>query len=239
MADCGRPGSSRDEHRDRTRDSNWWCRKRRAGHQPVNGSLVAVVIAMSGTAYAATGGSFILGRANHETSTASLADSKGTPLALSAPAHRAPLAVNRNTMVKNLNAQYLGGLTATGLAETGGEGFTAPNTRAPISSTATIVASTGPLHSGTYYVSATAKLFVVTGDGEGGCWIATSSAPDTMINLGRESLPNNIVTVGETAAVSVTAGQTLEELCDTDGSTSGSTADDAGIVAIRVLSSSH
>ncbi len=113
---------------------------------------MAVVIAMSGTAYAATGGSFILGRANHETSTASLADSKGTPLALSAPAHRAPLAVNRNTMVKNLNAQYLGGLTATGLAETGGEGFTAPNTRAPISSTATIVASTGPLHSGTYYV---------------------------------------------------------------------------------------
>lgn len=106
---------------------------------------MAVVIAMSGTAYAATGGSFILGRANHETSTASLADSKGTPLALSAPAHRAPLAVNRNTMVKNLNAQYLGGLTATGLAETGGEGFTAPNTRAPISSTATIVASTGPL----------------------------------------------------------------------------------------------
>jgi hypothetical protein len=59
-----------------------------------------------------------------------------------------------------------------------------------------------------------------------------------MINLGRESLPNNIVTVGETAAVSVTAGQTLEELCDTEGSTSGSTADDAGIIAIRILSSS-
>jgi hypothetical protein len=201
-------------------------------------SLVAVVIAMSGTAYAATGGTFILGRANHETSTAALADSKGTPLTLSAPAHKAPLAVNRNTMVKNLNARYLGGLTATGLAETGGEGFTPPNTSAPITSTPAVVASTGPLRPGTYYVSATAELFVVTGDGQGGCWIATGSAPDTIINLGRESLPNNIVTVGETAAVTVTAGQTLEELCDTLGGTSGSTADDAGIIAIRILSSS-
>ena len=201
-------------------------------------SIAALVIAMSGTGYAATGGTFILGRANHETSTATLADSKGTPLALSAPARKAPLTVNRNVMVKNLNAQYLGGLTATGLAETGGQGFTAPGTSAPITSTPAIVASTGPLHPGTYYVAATAELFVVTADGEGGCWIATGSAPDTMINLGRESLPNNIVTVGETAAVSVTAGTTMEELCDTEGSTSGSTADDAGIIAIRILSSS-
>ena len=201
-------------------------------------SIAALVVSLSGTAYAATGGTFILGRANHETSTATLADSNGTPLALSAPAHKAPLAVNRNAMVKNLNAQYLGGLTATGLAETGGEGFTPPSTSAPITSTPTIVATTGPLHPGTYYVAATAELFVVTGDGEGACWIAASSAPNTMINLGRESLPNNVVTVGETAAVSVTAGHTLEELCDTQGTTAGSTADDAGIIAIRILSSS-
>jgi len=44
--------------------------------------------------------------------------------------------VNRNVLVKNLNAQYLGGLTATGLAFTGGQGFTPPATDTPISTTA-------------------------------------------------------------------------------------------------------
>ena len=75
---------------------------------------MSLLIGGAGFADAATGGTFILGKANKETSTASLADSKGTALALSAPAGRAPLAVNRNVVVKNLNAQYLGGLTATG-----------------------------------------------------------------------------------------------------------------------------
>jgi hypothetical protein len=56
-------------------------------------ALVALVIAMSGSAYAATGGTFILGKANKETSTAHLANTKGTPLALSAPAGTAPLRV--------------------------------------------------------------------------------------------------------------------------------------------------
>jgi hypothetical protein len=35
----------------------------------------------------------------------------------------------------------------------------------------------------------------------------------------------------------MSAGDTLEEICDTGGS--GSIADDAGIIVIRVLSSSH
>lgn len=52
---------------------------------------VSLLIGGAGFADAATGGTFILGKANKETSTASLSNSKGTPLALSAPGGKAPL----------------------------------------------------------------------------------------------------------------------------------------------------
>ena len=197
----------------------------------------SLLIGGAGFADAATGGNFILGKANHETSTASLSDSRGTPLALSAPAGKAPLAVNRNVMVKNLNAHYLGGLTATGLAVTGGEGFTRNNTDTGISANQTVVASTGKLPAGTYYVSASATLTVATGDGFGFCWIAQGSAPGTALNLGAASQEGEFA-VAEAAAVPMTAGDTLQELCETNGA-NGSVAVDAGIIAIRVLASSH
>ncbi|HYK30685.1 MAG TPA: hypothetical protein VEV63_01950 [Streptosporangiaceae bacterium] len=205
-------------------------------------SPAAVAVALSlliggaGFADAATGGTFILGKVNKETSTASLADSKGIPLALSAPAGKAPLAVNRDRMVKNLNSQYLGGLTATALAETGGEGFTRPTGQdTPIGTVPTAVASTGKLPAGTYYVSATAYLSVPTHDVTAACWIAKASAPSNRFNLGAGLVGD--YTVAETAAVNVSSGDALQEMCDTGGT--GSIAVDAGIVAIRVLSSSH
>ena len=82
------------------------------------------------------------------------------------------------------------------------------------------------------------RLFVVTGGGIGICWIATGSAPGTMINEGRGSLQNDLFTVGETSAVTLTAQTALEEICETEGSANGSTADDAGTIAIRIVSSS-
>jgi len=198
---------------------------------------VSLLIGGAGFADAATGGTFILGKANREASTASLADSKGTPLALSAPHGKPPLAVNRNVMVKNLNAQYLGGLTATGLAATGGEGVTAPGTNTPLSSNGpTVVARTGKLPTGTYYVIATANVSVAPGDRSVFCWIATGSEPGVGLNEGLAT--ESAFTVSETAAVTVTAGDTLLERCIANG-TNGSFADDAGILAIRVLSSSH
>jgi hypothetical protein len=197
---------------------------------------VSLLIGGAGFADAATGGTFILGQANKETSTASLADSKGTPLALSAPAGKAALAVNRVTMIKNLNAQYLGGLTATGLAETGGEGFTGPaGHQTPIGTAPAVVASTGKLPAGTYYVSATAYLSVATDDITAACWIAKASAPKNRLNLGAGLTGD--YTVAETAAVKLTARDTLQEICDTGGS--GSTAVDAGLIAIRILTSRH
>lgn len=63
-------------------------------------AAVAVTLALAvggaGIADAATGGAFILGRSNKETSAATLANSRGTPLALSAPARTrmAPPAVS-------------------------------------------------------------------------------------------------------------------------------------------------
>lgn len=53
------------------------------------------------------------GRPGADGAVASLSSTKGTPLSLIAPAGKAPLAVNRATMVKNLNAQFTGGLSST------------------------------------------------------------------------------------------------------------------------------
>lgn len=197
---------------------------------------VSLLIGGAGFADAATGGTFILGSANKETSTSSVADSKGTPLALAAPAGKAPLAVNRTVMVKNLNAEYLSGLTATGLAETGGEGFTGPSSRpVRLGTVPAVVARTGKLPAGIYYVSATAYLAVATGDVTASCWIAKASAPRNRFSLGAGLAGD--YTVAETAAVKVRAGDSLQEICDSGGS--GSSAVDAGIIAIRVLSSNH
>jgi hypothetical protein len=72
-------------------------------------AVTALVVALSGTAVAATGGDFILGKANKATSVTSLSDSAGTALALSAPGGRPPLTVSNSTQVRNLNASYLDG----------------------------------------------------------------------------------------------------------------------------------
>src|SRR5215472_7391049 len=192
---------------------------------------VSLLIGGAGFADAATGGNFILGKANQETSTASLSDAKGTPLALSAPAGKAPLAVNRNVMVHNLNAQYLGGLTAAGLAATGGEGFTAPNTNAPISYGAgpVVVARTGKLPAGTYYVTATAFVEVSPGDGPVVCWITKATAPSHEYDPGGFGQAGGAFTAAETAAVNVTAGDALEEVCQDYGINPGIVIN-AGIV---------
>src|ERR1700689_20726 len=57
-------------------------------------SLIALFFAMSGTAYAATGGDFILGKANTATSVSSLTNKKGTALSLSSSSTTPPLKVS-------------------------------------------------------------------------------------------------------------------------------------------------
>jgi hypothetical protein len=76
-------------------------------------SLIALVFAMSGTAYAATGGDFILGKANTATKVTSLTNKKGTALSLSASPATPPLTVSNSVQVPSLNASELGGDTAS------------------------------------------------------------------------------------------------------------------------------
>lgn len=84
-------------------------------HRPSAGtviSLVALFFAMGGTAVAATGGTFILGKANTAASVSSLSNTKGTALSLSSTATTPPLKVSNAVQVPNLNASELDGQTS-------------------------------------------------------------------------------------------------------------------------------
>lgn len=74
------------------------------------GMLVAVML--GGTAFAATGGNFILGKSNTANATSGLDNPKGTPLSLTAKSGTPPLKVNTGVKVKNLHADKLDGLDA-------------------------------------------------------------------------------------------------------------------------------
>jgi len=83
-------------------------------------SVAALVIAMSGTAVAATGGTFLLGRSNTATTVSSLSNSKGTALKLSSKHGTPPLTVGNSVRVPLLNASELGGIPASGFVTGGG-----------------------------------------------------------------------------------------------------------------------
>jgi hypothetical protein len=204
-------------------------------------AAVAVTLALAvggaGIADAATGGAFILGRANSESSKATLSNSRGTPLALSAKAGSPPLAVNRTVMVKNLNAQYVGGLAAGSLRTTGGIGVTRTGANIHITGGSyTIVAATGNLPAGTYYVSATALVDLAAGGGGTFCIITNGTGTAFAFGGGNQE---NFVQASETAVVSVPAGGVLQERCNTVSNTATSNVYNAGIAAIRLLSSSR
>ena len=127
-----------------------------------------------GVAGAATGGNFILGKLNTETSQSYINNSTGVPLKLTAPANFPPLKVSNSNLVSGLNSQYLSGFSAQQLA-TGGDGFTTPATDTPLTTTLKEVASTGSLPAGTYYVNATALLWLASGDNVGFCNITKGS----------------------------------------------------------------
>lgn len=84
------------------------------------GAVTALVIG-SGTAYAATGGTFLLGKSNSATTPTSLTNSKGTALVLNSKAGTPPLKVNNGTKATNLNADKLDNLDSTSLALANGQ----------------------------------------------------------------------------------------------------------------------
>ena len=90
-------------------------------------SLLAVVIALGGAGYAATGGTFILGDANNATTMTTLTangpgygldvQNKTGPAAIFfAKTGKPPFAINSAVRVKNLNADYLDGLDSSAFA---------------------------------------------------------------------------------------------------------------------------
>jgi hypothetical protein len=83
-------------------------------------SLIALVFAMSGTAVAATGGNFLLGRSNTATKVTALSNTKGTALNLSSTATTPPLTVSNSVQVPNLNASELDGDTSSAFLPTNG-----------------------------------------------------------------------------------------------------------------------
>ena len=105
------------------------------------GGMAAIVL-VGGTAEAATGGSFLLGRSNTAGATTTLTNSAGTALRLNSPAGRAPLSVSNTTQIPGLNASYVGGKTAAQLqgatgpqgpiGQTGPQGPAGPSARRQI-----------------------------------------------------------------------------------------------------------
>ena len=95
---------------------------------PMVVSTIALFVSLGGAAYAANGGNFILGQSNSATNTTSLsapvaggsalrvvnnaAGTGSTALSLAVPNGRAPLTVNSDTRVNNLNADELDGLSS-------------------------------------------------------------------------------------------------------------------------------
>jgi hypothetical protein len=89
-------------------------------------SMLALFIALGGTTYAATGGTFILGQANTASTQTSLTANPASGAALKitnsgagpaasfqVPAGQAPFQVNSTTKVKSLNADLLDGLNSS------------------------------------------------------------------------------------------------------------------------------
>jgi hypothetical protein len=99
------------------RRRRWW-RPSGVSHATAVAYL-ALFMAMSGSAVAATGGNFILGRSNSAGSVSTLASTSGPVLSLRAPAGSAPLQVNRTVKVGNLNADLLDGKDASAFVAKG------------------------------------------------------------------------------------------------------------------------
>ena len=83
--------------------------------------VIATLVIGSGTAYAANGGTFRLGKSNKATKLTTLSNSKGTPLSLKAGRNKAPLKVNSRKRVVKLNADQVDGKSASAFALASGK----------------------------------------------------------------------------------------------------------------------
>jgi len=86
----------------------------------IAGAVTALTLG-GGTAYAANGGSFLLGRSNTATTATTLTNTAGTPLSLKARTGYPPLAVSSTKTVPSLSADLLDGLTSASFLRSTGK----------------------------------------------------------------------------------------------------------------------
>ena len=187
-------------------------------------SLVALSVSLGGTAWAATGGNFILGKANGATTqtgltanfagkTLQLANTNtaagATPLGLVAGTGRPPFTTNSTTRVANLNADKLDGVDSTGFLAVGGKAADA-NLLDGLDSTQLQRSVTGTCAGG-------AAISAIAATGDVSCsgqhtlvhWVGTGSFPSAT-NLGSFTPHGGQMLVSFTAsAYSQTANSTL------------------------------
>jgi hypothetical protein len=136
-------------------------------------------------------------------------------------------------MVKNLNANFVGGLNATNLKSSGGDDFTRVDASLMIPALASVIAAeTGKLAAGTYYVSATAMFSLAAGNTGGICQIIRANNMNHALSEGGAN-GSGFVEAAETVAVKVKNNERLAEKCFVQGTGGNSTIFDAGITAIR------
>lgn len=203
---------------------------------------VVLMVGGLGVATAADGGSLVLGHHNSATTVTSLANSKGTALALKAKKGKPALSVNTPVQIKHLNSSLLDGSTAGALKTTGSAaatnyGYSKSNT---VSNSASTVASTAKLSKGTYYVVATAAVGVPPGH-SGRCGVTTADVSTLVGQLyeaeGSADTDSASTTLTSVLAVPVTKGQTIKEYCWLTGLSGFLNISYAAITAIRVDSS--
>ena len=85
----------------------------------VSGAAAALALG-SGTAVAANGGNFLIGKSNHATSLTGLTNTNGSAVSLRSKAGVPALKVGNAAKVVNLNADLVDGLTSGDLARTSG-----------------------------------------------------------------------------------------------------------------------
>jgi hypothetical protein len=95
-------------------------RRLRPSHATVVAYL-ALLVAMSGTAVAATGGVFVLGQPNRADRPSVLINKSGTPLELRAKPGKSPLRVNTERRVTHLNADLIDRLDSTAFLRSTGK----------------------------------------------------------------------------------------------------------------------
>ena len=133
--------------------------------------FVAALVVGGGTAYAANGGSVIIGKTNYGTATTGISNSYGSAASFSSKSGYAPFRVNRSTKVPYLNSDLIDGLDSASFLRSTGKAADA-NKLDGLDSTAFGLAS-----GQTGYIAAVGAFTDVDGDGVVDVLMAEASCP--------------------------------------------------------------